>query len=304
MSETASRPSRTPDAVSAKPASRQVTRAAKRRASSLTTGCAAVVTRCTAPVSAEAKSYFRASISDDAAARDGRRYTARDLLTEWLRVSSSLAQSTLGGRVTGFGPARFRYTAELAHETAVLTERDDADDSDSTSSTTEATPSKSLAVDLDALKLAVAQALRNLGIEARGSTSRYAGAAAVSASLEDLASAVRRAQTNVPAEVLADAGLTSKVIDALSDAAHGTLSAHTSSLEARVSERSVEQRENVMLGRLAREMRLLLASAKASRKGDSAIPQVRSRLLSPTKRKAQATPPQPTPTPADPVAPR
>lgn len=306
MNESGSRISRTPDSNSVRPpASKQVTRAAPQPAARLGASCAAVVARCTVSVSADAKSYYRASITDDSAARDGGRFAPRAVITEWLTVSSSLAQWTLAGRITGYGPARFRYAAELAQECASIVESNAPDGSD-TPAASETPAVGAPSVDVEALKLAVAQALRNLGIEARGASAPNASPNAVSQSIEELVTAVRKAQREVPSEVLSDAGLTAKVIETLISASQSALTEHTTSAGERTANSSATFRRNAMLGRLVREIRLLVASAKVSRKGDREIPLVRSRLLSSKYSKAKTDtrqPAQPVVTPATPVTP-
>jgi hypothetical protein len=297
MSDSVSRPSRAPEAPPKKPASRQVTRAAQRRVSSQATRCAALVAGCTATVSDGAKAFYRAALTDQAAAEHGRRFSPRKVVAEWITVATTLAPWIQRGRVAGYGPARFRYAAEIAHEVAAQLQEPDA--SATGTAPTEATPPSAAApVDLAALKRAVAQGLRNLGVEAKGSTPTNASANTVSHTLEELALAVQRAAASVPADVMADAGLTPAVIDALANAAQHALSTHATVVATRTEALSLARREDVLVGRLLREMRLMLASARTARKANHEVPSPRSALLSTAKPRAKKEPAPPAPPPA------
>lgn len=118
-------------------------------------------------------------------------------------------------------------------------------------------------------KRKVAQGLRNLGVEVSVDARENASANKVSHSLEALAAAVLRAQSTIPAAVMADAGLTQTVIDALNAAAVNVMSAHPVSVETRSTELSAARREDLLLGRLVREIRVLAASSRTTHRAAS-----------------------------------
>ncbi len=292
MSELAARPSRAPEAPTRKHSTRQATRAAARRRSApLSTGCAAVLARCTRPLADDARAFFSTALSDAVAAREGARFACRRIVSEWLRVSAMLVRPVLDEKVTGYGPARFRYAAELAVSLAAMLEPGAAP-------TVHTTVSSAPSVDVDTLKRTVAQALRNLGIEARAGLHPNASGDKVSHSFDELAAAVRRAQATVPASVLTDAGITASVLDALDDASDAAITSHTSSLEARAVRRSTSRREQALGGRLLHELKLLRAAARAAHPGDASVPVVKAVARS---RRAK---PAAKPAPVDPAAPR
>ena len=278
MSETVSRPSRSPGpAAQKKSAARPVTRPASRRTSSQAARCNALVARCSQPLSEGARAFFVVALTDDAARRSGQRFTPRKLVAEWITVASTLAPWVLSGSVTGYGPVRFRYAAELAQQIAARAAQPIAE-APSAPAVVSAAP-----VDVAALERAVVQGLRNVGVQAKAAAVD-ASQPEVSRSLEALAQAVELAQRTVPAEVLADAGLTAAVIEALSSAADHALGAHTEALTTREAARSFARGEDVMLGRLAREIRTLLASARTAHAQKSSVPCPRSSLLAHPKR--------------------
>lgn len=303
MNEVTSRPSRAPEAPQKKNASRQVTRAALRHASSQSTCCAQLVSRCSVKVDAASRAFYTASLTDEAAAVTGKRVAARSAITEWITVANKLVRWVLAGRVAGYGAVRFHYAAELAltiandRPEANLTAKPDAEAS--TAPTPKREPAK-----VGALKRKVAQGLRNLGVEVSVGVRENASASRVSHSLEALAAAVLRAQSTIPAAVMADAGLTQTVIDALNTAAENAMSAHAVHVEARTTELSAARREDVLLGRLVREIRVLAASSRTTHRDDPEVPAVRSSLLASTKMAKKAAPARPVTPPADPPAPR
>lgn len=292
MSEPTSRPSRAPEALK-RTSTREVTRPTQRRALSLATRCAALVASCTSTLSDGAKSFYRASITDHDAARQGQRYMPRRVVAEWITIGAALSPWIQGGHLAGYGPARLRYAAELGQEIAARLPQLDGPATESAPA--EAAPSNAPAVDVEALKRSVAQGLRNLGIEAKSSTPGNAAPHAVSQTLEELARAVHAAAEKVPADVMRDAGLTSAVVDALVVAAQDTLNTHTTAVATRTAARSNARDEDVLLGRLIREMRLMLASARTSQKSDPKIPAPRSSLLQRTRRVKAKTPKAPSP---------
>jgi hypothetical protein len=143
-----------------------------------------------------------------------------------ITVASTLAPWVLGGSVTGYGPVRFRYAAELAQQIAARAAQPSAE-APSTPAVVSAPP-----VDVAALARAVVQGLRKVGVQAKAAAAD-ASQPEVSRSLEALAEAVVLEQRKVRAEVLADAGLTAAVIEALSIAAHHARHAHRGGHHAR-----------------------------------------------------------------------
>lgn len=303
MNEVTSRPSRAPEAPLKKNASRQVTRAALRHASSQSTCCTQLVSRCTVKVDAESRAFYTASLTDEAAAVTGKRVAARSAVAEWITVANKLVRWVLAGRVAGYGAVRFHYAAELA--LTIANERPEANTAAKPDAETSTAPTpKSESAKVGALKRKVAQGLRNLGVEVSVGTRENASANKVSHSLEALAAAVLRAQSTIPAAVMADAGLTQTVIDALNAAAVNAMSAHTVGVETRTTELSAARREDVLLGRLIREIRVLAASSRTAHRDDPEVPAVRSSLLASTKKATKAAPARPVTPPADPPAPR
>lgn len=299
MSESVTRPSRAPEAPMKKNASRQVTRAAQRRASSQVTSCRQIVSRCAAKVDAESRSFYVASVSDADALRVGRRFSARVVVAEWITLSTAIARSALAGRVTGYGAMRFHYAAELALEVAA--QREQADGAPQPSANEPLGAAKvAPPVNVAALKRKVRRSLRNLGVEVARRPSSSASAAKVSHSLEDLAAAVTRAQKTIPSSVMADAGLTEAVIDALNDAALDAMSAHVEGIATRERALSAARREDVLLGRLVREMRLLVVSSQTAHRDDPEVPQLRCALFGAARKRAATKEPS---RPADPPAP-
>ncbi len=286
-----------------KNASRQVTRAALRRASSQSTCCSRLVSRCTVKVDAESRAFYTASITDEAAAAAGKRVAARKAVAEWITVASTLARWVLEGRVAGYGAVRFHYAAELA--LTIANERPEANSAATPHEETSTAPTpKAESAKIGALKRRVAQGLRNLGVEVTTGASGNASANKVSHSLETLAASVQRAQSTIPAAVMADAGLTPTIIDALNTAAVNAMSAHTVNVETRTTELSAACREDVLLGRLIREICELAASSRTTHRDDPEVPSVRSSLLASTKKKTKTAPARPVTPPADPPAPR
>ncbi len=291
MSEASTKPSRSqfPPAARAKGASR----AARRRTTSQSAQCAQVIARCQTAVGERERAFYEAQVSDEAARRLGMRYSAATVVGEWLTVTATLIRSVLAGRVAGYGPLRLRYAAELAHELALKAAPLEEPEAPAAEPTPVSTKTE--------LTRKVARGLRNLGFDGVSAADERT-ARATARSLEQLAEAVQRARATVPADVLADAGLSAEVIETLFEAARVALEAHTTSTETRAQELSEAQREDVLIGRLVHETRTLLASARESRKGDAAVPQARSKVAGRAKKRAKkpaAKPPVTPPAPPD-----
>ncbi len=300
MIETATRPSRAPEALPKRGASRQVTRAAKRKATSQSTCCSQLVARCTVKADAESKAFYAASLASEVAIVRGQRVGARTAVGEWITVASKLVRWVLAGKVPGYGAARFNYAAELALSIA----NEASSEGDAPTDEGVASATKSGAENTEAIVRKVSQALRNLGIKMKARTRGRTSAVSVAVSLEDLASAVLRARTTIPAAVMADAGLTQAVIDALDAAAQRAMTRHTTGIVARSDELSAARGEDMLIGRLMREIRLLAASSRVAHRDDPAVPAVRCSLLASSKKSAKKSDASPVTPPAGPPSPR
>ena len=188
--------------------------------------------------------------------------------------------------MVGYGLSRLQYAAELAVQLTDMLEPATPRDAQAE------TPATLSPEALNALKAAVAQALRNLGVDARAGVPTGAAHARVSSTLEELADAIVRARGTVPTEVLHDAGLTDAVERTLRDAAHDALAQRDAKIDTTTATKTTAYNAALITGRLVHEARAMLAAARQSRKLNAGVPEVRARLLATrkTKRATAKTP--------------
>ena len=289
MSETGVSRSVNPPAASGKKASRQVTRAATRKRSWQAARCNAITSRCHVTLGDPERAVYRSFVSEDEAVKSGARKSAYAAVNEWIDVATGLIKAVVAGKVAGFGLVRMRYAAELADEVVKLSEAE----APASEPTGGGTPSSESGLGARKLQRQVVRALRNLGFEVTNIPLGSAGPA-VSRHFEALAEKVQDAMARFPATILSDAGLTAKVVESLSDAAHARATSHVVATEARADAGVRSRLEDALIGRLLRETRLLAASGRDSQKDDANVPVTRAKR---SKRRAKAAKPAPTPPP-------
>jgi hypothetical protein len=257
------------------------------------------------------RAHFAAQLTDDAAAKLGKRVRPPALLHDVVDYLPPVFDAVLAGRVPGFGPAALRYTLDLAGELAAhwelrlrsAQERAEAASRKALSSgavhacltelarrTRDVLPADS--PEREALDRAAKRDARSLD----------AGLEAVEETLGAVGRAFERAAKDESfAMFLDDAGFTQAAVGAIVAPVAPALAARRAHGDARVTSELTQQQIDRVEGRLRDQLLRLRARVEVARKSGAALPAVRAArvLPRPVRRKAPAAS---GPTPTEPRA--
>ena len=292
-----------------RPRGKTTARTAERRArvSPLQRRVERLLARAGVAVTPAMRAWLESLLSARQADASGRRHGTRTLLRRWLRDAEALVEAVLAGKVSGYGPLRFRYAVELA--VALVRTLEGLGDKLVTKTDASAQARQELSR-VDVLRAAARATLDNLhgaDDEARRRIRLAVGTSARKEarieSLDELARQLEAVIQQVPAEVAEDAGA-SKLLAALHEVNETSVEATRAHDDERQTVATTYDTLHVLKGRLAFEHAALRRSARRARRGDTSVPALAraSRPGAGKKTGAVKTPAKPV-APVTPVAP-
>jgi hypothetical protein len=241
-----------------------------------------------APVTRAARAWLDLQITEAKARADGASIASPTVLDAVIEATHIAQPSLLAGKIKGYGPLRYRYCLDLAATLADKVAHFDASVVGAAGAT--ADKGSSLRVSLDDRRDAL-RMLKNFtgGDDAararlkkvRGRNERPDERAS---SLQGISRELRSVTAGVPAELVADAGVTHDLSARLNGYAHAVVAAHDNAHEERAALAAQYDSMNVLDGRILHELRALAGAMSDTRKGDKSVPALKLNALRNSKR--------------------
>ncbi len=251
--------------------------------------------------------FLRALLGEPEARKLGADKNPREVFDEFERGLTTFAPHILAGKLPGFGPRRARFGAELLRDTAAPLDTHAAAEVDAKVATTLAAHAITLTRPAQRRALCAVRSLLANHSEAR---TRLAASAPAEQSrdaklrrLEEVVREIESVRTSIPASLLADAGLSPAVLDALAATATAAVDAHRRQRSGRQTRTTLRGELTPAVGRMVFELRQLMASVREARRGDPTLPAFSSKFVGAQTTTAKPAPPAPVVTPPAPVPP-
>lgn len=247
-------------------------------------------------VSPQAKNFFHGLIDDHTAQEEGCQIHSAALLDELIRIVQPALPFINTSKIPGYGAVRLQYLLDMGLELATHVHgHDQAMIHAAGAGVSKATSLKGSRT----LRRTAIRVLKSLAGKDKAALARLEEAASEdrerpderARGLDALAGELERVLAQTPADVAADAGLTSSLIEELRQNAKAVLGARSSAKGSRGDISSLYNVMNILDGRVIFELRILLSAMRDARKSDASIPVIKAGRLRTTKKTAKAEAP-------------
>ncbi len=247
--------------------------------------------------------FLLARISVAAARKSGARNNPQTVFDGLVGALETYAPWIVAGKLGGYGPRRGRFAAGLAHSIAPEL---DAYVAIASNERVAADSAKQALARTDPARQEIAGALQGLFGEGSEELARIKTRSADDTSRDGKLRAAGRfvaeidaVRETVPHTMLEDAGITPEALEALAATTHGALDARAGYRRDRTARKVGRGDLSETVGRMAYELRQIVAAAKRARKNDPSVPSFASPVAVAHARakKAPATPAAPAPKP-------
>lgn len=243
------------------------------------------------PVSAASRGWLEAQITESRARDDGASIGSPTVLDAVIEATHTAQPSLVAGKVKGYGPLRYRYCLDLAVLLADKVAHFDASVIGAAGASADKSASLRVSRDdrRDALRILknftggddVAKARLK---KVRGKNERPDERAT---SLQGISHELKTVTAGVPAELVADAGVTQDLSKRLNGYAHAVVATHDAAHEERAALAAQYDAMNVLDGRILHELRALAGAMTDTRKSDKSVPALKISVLRNGKRKSK-----------------
>ena len=241
-----------------------------------------------APVSSAARDWLSEQISETKARTDGESIASATVLDSVIEATHIAQPSLLAGKVIGYGPLRYRYCLDLAVLLADKVAHFDASLIDAAGASAE--KGSSLRVSRDDRRSAI-RVLKNFAGKDDGARARLKEVRRRNerpderaTSLQGISQELKAVTARVPAELVADAGVTHDLSRRLNGYAHAVVSTHDAAHEERAAVAAQYDSMNVLDGQILHELRALAGAMSDTRKSDKSVPALKIAALRNRKR--------------------
>lgn len=243
-------------------------------------------------------------MSAEAARASGAARSPVEYFEEFAGALDTFAPHILAKELKGYGPLRARYGAELLRDLAPSLVAYEGKRSAAKVAGGDHSRAMSLT---DAQRAETRTALGRVLAGDEAASERLGATAPQSqkkseriVAAEALVSMAERARDDVPAELLADAGLSTDTLDALKTSAREASETGATRADEASAKMALRAAMAEVCGRIKLELRVLLGAVRAARKARPTMPRFTSKLLHHGRPRAVAAPPAPpAPKPAD-----
>jgi hypothetical protein len=242
------------------------------------------------PVSSAARAWLSEQISEAKARTDGESIASATVLDSVIEATHIAQPSLLAGKVIGYGPLRYRYCLDLAVILADKVAHFDASLIEAAGASAE--KGSSLRVSRDDRRSAI-RVLKNFAGKDDGAHARLKEVRRRNerpderaTSLQGISQELKAVTARVPAELVADAGVTHDLSKRLNGYAHAVVSTHDAAHEERAALAAQYDSMNVLDGQILHELRALAGAMSDTRKSDKSVPAWKIAALRNRKRKS------------------
>ncbi|MEP7126262.1 MAG: hypothetical protein ABJE95_35350 [Byssovorax sp.] len=243
------------------------------------------------PVTTAAHTWLTEQISEAKARNDGASIGSTTVLDAVIEATHIAQPSLVAGKIIGYGPLRFRYCLDLAVTLADKVAH--FDESVVGAAGASAEKGSSLRTSRDDRRSAI-RVLKNFTASDDAAQARLKQVRRGkerpderATSLQGISKELKTVAAGVPAELVADAGVTHDLSTRLNGYAHAVVSAHDTAHEERAALVAQYDAMNVLDGRILHELRALTGAMSDSRKSDKSVPVLKIAALRNRKRKAK-----------------